>query len=770
MIGKTVSMGDRGGCVRLGGLLGSASAMALTLAAPSAAHAQTASPPGQIAEVVVTAQKRSTNLESTPISITAETGAQLERAGVGDITTALLSAPSVAFVSAGPGKTVYNIRGLSSNGGAAPTVGFYLDETPISSPVDSTNGKVAIDPTLYDLAEVEVLRGPQGTLYGAGSMGGTIKLETRQPNSHKFDASAEVIGSSTDHGGLNGSVDGMVNLPLIEDKLALRIVATEKHYDGYIDRIVTPGFPQPTTEPDGSLVRGDLTTLPVSKTVKNVNTEDTQALRVAVKFDPTERLSLTGSAFLQYTHQDGSPLYDNPPGTLAHYQPADVAEPSEDRFGIYNLLVNYDAGPVKLLSSTSYTRRYTSQIEDTTEEYNYVFGTGAYIPAQIQETHPSSQFSEELRVTSATKGPFQWLGGVFYSYSKDSYRDTSQLAPYLDLFGTANVFTYDEPDVTKQYAVFGEASYQIFKTLQATVGLRYFSYTNAFDVNQSGLFVPDIPSVEQASGTISATGVTPKFSLSWTPTDKSLIYATAAKGFRPGAENLPLPIGDVVNSCSPGLQALGYDGEPGAYKADSVWSYELGQKSRWMSNRLVVNSSVFYIDWSQVQQEVFLGCGYHFTANQGNAVSKGGETEITYLLTDALKFNGGFGYTDATLQQNTASGGVKGEQLQDVPKWTANAALEYTRPVTDRIDFIGRASFEYIGESHDRGEKPAYDIVGLRTGLEFSKFAVFLYADNVFDSRPIVAYSNALGVNIPDVDRLTTIRPRTIGIDLQYHY
>jgi iron complex outermembrane recepter protein len=750
--------------------------MTLAIFAVASVHAEQPDS-NQLEEIVVTAQKRKTELESTPISITARSGAQLQSEGITDITSAAMLAPGVAYTSAGPGKTVYNIRGISSNGGAAPTVGFYLDETPIASPAHSTNGKVAIDPTLYDLADVEVLRGPQGTLYGAGSMGGTIKLVTRQPDAAAFDASGEAIGSDTFHGGPNGTLNGMVNLPLIDDKLALRVIATEKYNSGYIGRTVVPGFPQPTvtSAPAGTpltVSRGDLTNLAVADRVKNANDEHTQAVRVAIKYTPNDLLSVTASSFIQNTFEGGSSLYDDPPGTLNHYQPFNIAEPSVDQFNIYNLAVSFDAGVATLLSSTSYTKSHTSQTEDTSEEYNYVFGTGTYIPASIREYHPSSQVSEEFRATSKGDSALQWLLGLFYSESKDTWSDTSTVPQYAAIFGTSNVFTYSEPDATAQRAAFGEVSYQLTKTLQGTVGLRWVSYTDSFEVNQSGLFVPDIPSVMTSQGSISARAITPKYSLSWTPTDRALLYLTAAKGFRPGAENLPVPIGNVVNSCSAGaggLASLGYGGEPGAYNADSVWSYEFGEKTRWLNNRLEVNGSVFYVDWSQVQQLVYLPCGFNITTNQGRAVSKGGEVEVTLRAGNDLTLTGGFGYTDAALQ-NTVSGGVAGQQLQDVPKETGNVAIELNHPLASGTRLLGHASYQYVGSSQDRAEKPAYSLVDWRMGLGFTKLSAFIFVDNVFDARPIIAYSNALGVNIPSVNRIATLQPRTIGLDLQFKY
>src|SRR6202789_2678329 len=240
------------------------------------ARAQTSGSSDQLTEIVVTAEKREERLQDTPISVTAISGADLLAQGIADTEDAAREIPGVSLQSAGPAQTEYTIRGLSSAGPAVSTVGFYLDDVPMTAPSGAQNGHVVIDPDLYDLNRVEVLRGPQGTLYGSGSMGGTIKLVTNQPNLHEFGASAQVEGSGTQGGGFNRGVNAMVNIPLIDDKLAVRIVATDEHTSGWIDRIVLGDFPLPTNPqpqcaPFAGCTRGNLTGAPVLKDYRDVN-------------------------------------------------------------------------------------------------------------------------------------------------------------------------------------------------------------------------------------------------------------------------------------------------------------------------------------------------------------------------------------------------------------------------------------------------------------------------------------------------------------------
>jgi outer membrane receptor protein involved in Fe transport len=224
-------------------------------------------PDDALEEVIVTAEKREATIQSTPISITAFRGADLRQAGVSDLQSVAEQVPGVSFKTGGPGQTELEMRGLNSGGGNSPTVGLYLDDIPLSSFAYATAGKVVIDPDLYDLERVEVLRGPQGTLYGAGSMGGAIRLITSQPDLDKFSAGGELVGSGTEGGGANGTFNGMLNLPIVDNELALRIVATQKYLSGWIDRIVPTAFPLPL---DGGLTRGDVAAAPGANRDTNV--------------------------------------------------------------------------------------------------------------------------------------------------------------------------------------------------------------------------------------------------------------------------------------------------------------------------------------------------------------------------------------------------------------------------------------------------------------------------------------------------------------------
>ena len=273
-------------------------------------------PSSVLEEVVVTAEKRDSTVQKTPISITAVSGAELEARGVSDFTSLARETPGISFKSSGPGQTEFAMRGLTSSAGISPTVGFYVDETALSAPTKSAQGKMVIDPNLYDLQRVEVLRGPQGTLYGSGSMGGTIKLITNPPELDSFSGSVQAIGSGTQDGGFNSGVNAMLNLPIAHDVAALRIVGTDKRVEGWVDRVVLNPFPLPAN----SAERGDMTAAPVERRIEDANSQHLQAARASLLVKPNDRLAIKPGFMYQRISMDGLSLLDDPPGRSAHYR------------------------------------------------------------------------------------------------------------------------------------------------------------------------------------------------------------------------------------------------------------------------------------------------------------------------------------------------------------------------------------------------------------------------------------------------------------------
>src|SRR5271156_2448850 len=417
---------------------------AATLSGPVLAASAGDSPPENntgLEEIVVTAEKRESTVQATAISLTALSAADLAQQNVTTIEDLVGKVPGISLRTSGPGQTEYEARGLSAGGGSAATVGFYIDETPIASSTIALNGRTVIDADLFDLNHTEVLRGPQGTLYGTGSEGGTIKLVTNPPKLGVFEGATDTTVSQTaGQGGTNGGGSLALNLP-IGDKAAVRFVVTDKYISGFIDRIVTGpnAFPPPTVaagSPGAPALcgfycfRGDVANAPVEQVVKGANIERFGAARASLLVKPNDDLSVTGTLMYQRIDSDGYNAYQQQPGTLAIYQPYNIQEPYYDTFKLASLKIEYNLGPATLTSATSYTARFVEQTEDATEALQNVFNlthlvNGAYvanyIPGLYVEDDPTSQFAQEIRLTSNNPGILQWVGGLYYSKLDSGY-------------------------------------------------------------------------------------------------------------------------------------------------------------------------------------------------------------------------------------------------------------------------------------------------------------------------------------------------------------
>jgi outer membrane receptor protein involved in Fe transport len=732
-------------------------------AAGGSAAADTVS--GELGQIVVTAEKRRSTVQKTPISITALSGADLQAAGLTSMLAVAQQVPGLSFKTAGPGQTEFEMRGLTSTGGESPTVGFYLDETALTPPAMAQNGKVVIDPDLYDLNRIEVLRGPQGTLYGAGSMGGTVKLVTNAPDPSRFAANAELIGSGTEGGGFNHTVNAMLNAPL-GSRAALRLVVTDKHVSGWIARDVLDPFP---LEIDNSTQRGNVRAAPIVQQVKRSNWEDLKGGRATLLLQPTDRFSVKTGVVYQSIHQGGPNTIDVPPGDEVHYQPFAVAEPFQDVFNLYTLDLKYDFDGFQVISATSNWTRRQVQTQDISEAMQFYIGGFLGPPARfpfstsagglgagsISEDDYSRQVSEELRVASTGHGPFEWLLGGYYA----SFRATSHVYSYYDgftaLFGTNNLADNHRALGVDQYALFGEASYRLPNHLKATLGARYFTYHSNSATSVSGISANGTSAT--LYGLAANSGVTPKVNLAYIPNGDLTIYVNVAKGFRPGGPNSPIP-----PPCTPA---------PTQFGPDNVWSYELGEKARLFDRRASLNGDVYYERWNDVQQQVSPGCGYKFTTNAGKAKAYGAEIEFAYDLTTGWLISQNLGYTHATNSTTVpAAGVVAGDRLLDVPQWTANTTLAYRRPLRDALALIARATNSYYGSVQDitftRNTLPSYDLVGARAGVQSDRWTATLFVDNLTNKQAYLSDTGALSANISILNRVATNQPRTYGLDL----
>jgi len=760
------------------------------------AQAQTAA----VEEVVITAEKVKSTVQETPISVTALDGDQLLNAGITTLQEITRDIPGLSMRSAGPGLTEYEARGLASNGGAAPTVGFYLDEIPMSPPALSQSGKVVINPDLYDIDRVEVLRGPQGTLYGSGSMGGTVKIVTTAPKLHVWEGSAEANVSGTKGGSANGGASAALNVPL-GDMFALRVAVSAQHRSGWIDEVVLRPFPVDPT----STKFGNLATAPVQSVTHNANDSNLATQRVTLLFQPDEALSVKGFFMHQHLGMGGYDLLDSQPGAstspgpiyTAHYEPFPVHEPVTDDILISGLTINYDLGFADLTSATSYWDRYAIQTEDASTSIYWTNAAAGIasgtpypplVPVPYNEFDPSRQFAQELRLTSHDTGRLHWVAGGFYSSLHSTWVEQSS-NPAVIPFGipTGSYFTSDNPYDMRQYALFADGSFALTSHWKVAAGVRYYTYNSAQHEQSWGYDAPNA-----VPGTITLTqahdkGINPRFNVSYQPSNTLNVYATAAKGFRPGGANQIIPPPSLPPHCTPGTLE---------FKPDYVWNYEIGEKTKLLDNRLTINSDFFYIDWKGVQQVFTLVCGYQYYNNAGDGRSFGPELEVNAKLTKDLTLSASGAYTDSKITnpspsyrqylsaqvtkpdgtpQCPATGSCTAPIL-NIPKDTASAALTYRQEIVPGYSLAGRFDFSFVGQSTDVAyfygmTLPPYSIFNLHLTLDHESWTAQFFVNNLTDKQALVTANNtSFQFNIPQIVRYSTIQPRTIGVQGTYRF
>jgi outer membrane receptor protein involved in Fe transport len=771
------------------------------------AHAQAANA-STLEEITVTAQKRVSTVQDTPISIAAVSSEDLQAAGVASLATLAQGTPGVSLKSEGPSQTEIEMRGMTSSGGNSATVGFYLDDIPLAGPASAQNGHVVIDPDLYDLNRIEILRGPQGTLFGSGSMGGTVRLISNQPNLSQFQSTAQSVLSGTDGGGFNHNDNLMVNLPLISDTLALRLVGSENYTSGWIDRIVADPFPLVGGNPVGT-VRGDVQDAPITKQYPGSNAYQIYAARATLLWKPTDSLSVTPAFFHETSAQNGISAYDSDPGTLAHYQPFDIAEPLTDSLTAYSLNVNYSFPSVDVTSSTARWTRNSAQVEEASEAFNnplegitynsnyglpnpgYYGRTGSG-PEHGMEDDPSHQFSEELRLASTGKGRASWVAGLYYSdfYSLWGFQGTTpNYSAYMDLgtlapATTANWFDAYSPTKLKQYAVFGDATYALTDELKVDVGARVNHYDYRFSSCLSGWGSAHGAATPSCSGLIalSSTSFNPKFNLSYTFSPDLMTYATVSTGFRPGGGNAVYPTTGAAWGSAFQQQNYTSGKWPATYEPDRVLSYELGEKSRFFDRRLTVNASIYYEDWRHVQLEAYPN-DWALNIN-GNYVSiYGTDIDVVAELGAGFQLEVAAGYLYEWLEGGPHWVITPVHKMPEVAPESGTVALNYSKPLSSSYTFTARLENAYTGPRYSiyfsnpyeftgtYRQMPAYDLINVRTGVKFgTTWSATLFVNNLTNKHAQLESMFTENEPQPDFTRIITNQPLTAGVDMSYRF
>lgn len=712
-------------------------------------------------DIVVTARKTAERLQDIPMSISVVTGDDLEKTGALNLEELGREVPGFNVVGSGPGQNQLTLRGLAGNN----TVGLYVDDTPLSI----LNSQVApdnwfMDPALVDLQRVEILKGPQGTLYGSSSLGGTVRYITNQPDLLQTHVMAKATGSFTDGGGPNEEIDALVNQPLIPGYLAIRAMAYQRDYDGYIDRY-------PTAPNDYFAILPG----PVDK---NVNTEHTYGGRIALEAKPVEQFSATLSATYQTMDLGAPSTFDKPPGSLNNsIQSRLVGDASTDSSSLDALTLKADVLSVHLISSTSYFNRTLQASEDDSKAMTFIFplpGNPVY-PSQVTSRAVNHNFVEETRA-SWSGGPLHALVGVYYAHAvADGNIIWPQVPQYVPVLGNDIIFYGYNDFVDLQRAVFGEFTVDIVQGLQATVGARSFKQTQSLHNDQGGVLGggPISPTNES----IQARGTTPKYELSYHLTPAVMAYATAAEGYREGSPGFPVPA-----ECIDQYRALGYPnaavGSPTSYQPDTIWNYELGAKTSWLDNTLGMNGAIYSIKWKDIQQTIILACGYTFTGNFGSATSKGVELEMHYDPVPALRLGLSLAANEAKLTSTVAGAqGQAGQTVEYAPKWMGSFSAEYRREIGANASAYVRGSINSTTHQ-DTGyatespffNLPGYSLVNLSVGVKHGRWQSSLFAKNLFNKHAETDLYNAYGSNVPNTQPLGLNRPRTVGLDVRFDY
>jgi outer membrane receptor protein involved in Fe transport len=690
-------------------------------------------------ELVVTANKREERLKDVPSAVTAVTGDTLAAIGASRLEDYVARVPGLVLnnVSFQNGSQQLTIRGITTGVGGNPTVGIYIDD----SPFGSSTGSGAVDiPDLdpSDLARIEVLRGPQGTLYGAGAMGGLFKYVTAEPDPKGFKARVEVGGSTVDGGDSAYVVRGAVNVP-INDQLAARLSAYDRTDPGFIDNVRT----------------GE----------KNVNDAHFYGARGSLAWRPNERWKVRLSGLMQWNSSDGSAVEDHSPTTFAplygEYKQSRAAGTghNKQRLSAYDLQVEGDLGFATLTSSSSYDRQVVNLNLDVSSALTGLIDAFFGVPgagAAILTDRNLDKYTEELRLTSAeTDSPISWMIGGFYTREDSFLRQ--QIVPFNGATGaplpTALPTILDATIDARfeEIAAFGNVTYKFSDRFDVTLGARYSSNKQKQLESLSGVLGGGSSVTPGKSKDHSFTYlVNPRLHL----TDDTMVYARIASGYRPGGPNLT-----VANV-------------PAAYGPDKVTNYELGLKTTQLNGALTLDLAAFYIDWKNIQLNQRNPQGLNYFGNAGAAVSKGFEASAVWRPAQGLELAANVIRTDAELDSPLPPGDEaanKGDPLPTTPDWAAQLSADYEFPLTNdwtgvvgaSYRYVGVAAGYFVGPALPRYKLPDYDVVDLRVGARNDRWSITVFAKNLGDSHGQVA-SYLIG----NEARVSVIQPRTFGVSL----
>lgn len=689
-----------------------------------------------IEEITVTANKREQDLQDVAMGLSALTGDDLNRIGAVGAQDYLAQIPGVTYNAQGKGRSPVIVRGIATISttilsDAQSTSAIYIDDLPS---MQRWGAWTNTDPNTFDVERVEVLRGPQGTLFGSGALGGALRVINNKPNASEFQSSVDLGQSFTQGGDDSNSINAMLNIPLIDDELALRVVAFSRNDGGYIDN-----------------VRRDET---------NVNGGEMEGGRLMLSYKPSDDLSLRLTA----THQadivdDSSATFrDRDDGPRYAYNGV-IPEFSDVSISIYNLSIDYDLDGAVLTSSTTYSKRDSFINVDLASVIDLNFGTGLEPEENDYSlTEKVETVAQEVRLVSQGDGAIQWTLGAFYLDQKiNTFQDWS-----ADNLGDIVQQTRFLPHITEM-AVFGELTYQLSDKLFITGGGRWFDNSFEFEIplDIGVLANPTLPLTEEASSSF-----TPKVSVSYYLNDDTHLYTSATKGFR---------VGQVNTTVAP------EEGVPPDFEPDSLWNYEVGVKSLLLDGHLKFNMSAYYIDWTDIQLQRTIeaddGRLLNFNDNAGDAISKGIEVEMTYLPNENWELGTAISYVDATLKAvSQGTGLTAGSTLPGTPDFTMANYVQYVEnEMSNDLGGYVRLSHHHVGQmvsninNADHLNSDTYNTFNLRGGLQYKNYEVTLYVDNLTNDDAATSKYDTDFFNVYTF-RAFRLKPRTMGLTFRVDF
>lgn len=748
---------------------------------------------GALDEIIVTAQRRSERLQDVPISVSVLTQAAMDAQGVRNIDDVVRLSPSISFSRGATNNNFeasdISIRGIQSNAGAA-TTGLYIDDTPIQSRHLSF-GTFNAYPAVFDIDRVEVLRGPQGTLFGAGSEGGTLRFITPEPSLTTSSVYGRAEGSSTKGGDPSYELGLAGGTVLIEDKLALRASVSGRREGGFIDRYDWR---------NNSLAE------------ENANSNKTVTARAALKWAVTDNFQVAPSiyyqkrtvddisAFWQIIPSEPPPSPGPPAGLFGPFFRSGnaIATPNSDQFTLAALKLEWNLGFAQLISNTSYYNRRQSAVSDYTQFDRSIFlgtpfaDTGTNVAPTQWEDNQKNWTQEVRLVSSDPAAALNWTVGVFFQHAKENTVENVYDPSLLAFFGVPNSDGYiyrQDPfsSVDKQTALYANLDYKVTEKLKVIAGVRASRAEYRGDATYSGfvLFGPPVVS----SGSLTEHPVTPRFGLEYRMSAANMLYLTIAKGFRIGGTNPK-----VATSCVGDLNAYGLNDVPDTYGSDSLWSYEVGSKNEFAERRVLFNASAYLIKWKNIQQNVGLtNCGFQFTSNLGELRSTGVDFQLQVRPVDGVDLGAAFAYSDARYTKtafatpDAAANALfpivsDGDHNYTSP-WTATAFSQVTFPLLTtqgyvRLDYQYGAALNKVTPAQNPANGgsptsffnvPANAFTSLRFGVKYNRFDVSLFAQNLFNTQPKLGQVRD-GVGNSALYQTYTFRPRTIGLTANYRY